>query len=113
MRSETGWRFNFADVDQALVPDARPQRLFGGAAVTCVAALCAWTIASNLYGNGSDGGNADAFAAPFQAAAAGAEPAAARGDKLASSVAARVAAMTPSSPALSDAYASMFDRRLS
>jgi Protein of unknown function (DUF2778) len=113
MRSETGWRCNFADVDQALVPDARPQRLFGGAALTCVAALCAWTIASNLYGNRSDGSDGDAFAARFEAAATRAEDVAARGDKLASSFAARVAAMTPSSPAPADAYASLFDRRFS
>ncbi len=113
MRSETGWRCNFADVNQALVPDARPQRLFGGAALTCVAALCAWTIASNLYGKDSDGSDADAFAARFEAAATRAEDVAARGDKLASSVAARIAAMTPSSPALSDAYASLFDRGFS
>jgi hypothetical protein len=113
MRSETGWRRNFADLDQALVPNARPQRLFGGAALTCVAALCAWTIASNLYGNGSDGSDADAFAARFEAAATRAEDVAVRGDKLVSSVAARVAATTPSSPALSDAYALLFDRRFS
>jgi hypothetical protein len=113
MQSETGGRCNFADVDQALVPDARSRRLFGGAALTYVAALCAWTIASNLYGNGSDGSDADAFAARFEAAATRAEDIAGRGDTLASSVAARLAAMTPSSLALSDAYPSLFDRRFS
>jgi hypothetical protein len=82
------------------MPNSRPQRLFGGAALTCVAALCVCTIASNLYGNGSHGSDADPFAARF-GAATHAEDVAARGDKLVSSVAARLAAAN--SPALSDA----------
>lgn len=128
MRSESGWCYGAAAVvDQSALPNARPQRLLAGAALTCVGALCAWTIVSNVYGDAA--GNPDrfgdrfegvairragaAFADRFDIAALGVAAAAARGDKLAASVAARFAALVPSSPAISNAYASLFDRRFS
>ncbi len=124
MRSETGWRCSVAAVDQVSVPNARPQRLLAGTALACVAALCAWTLAGNLYGAPDDGdGSAapTAFADRFGSAAASARTAfadrfdsvATHGDKLAASVAARFAAIRPSSPALSNAFASLFDRHFS
>lgn len=93
------------------MPNARPQRLLAGTALSCVAALCAWTLAGSLFG---DSDSAAAFADRFDSVATSvATAAAARSDKLASSVAARFAAMRPSSPALSNAFASLFDRRFS
>jgi hypothetical protein len=47
----TAWRSSTATYDHPdLVPSARPQRLLAGAALTCIALACSWTLISNLVG---------------------------------------------------------------
>ncbi len=111
MRVETGWVCSVAAVEQVSLPNARPQRLLAGLALTCIGALCAWTIVSNLYGASDDG--SDVVARPRGAFAERFDSIATRGDQLASSVAGRFAAIKPSSPSISNAFASLFDHRAS
>jgi hypothetical protein len=91
----TEWRYGSAIYDHRYDSwNARPQRIFGGAALACVALSCLWTLGVNLSGStdGSVGGDQ-------------VEVAGTRGDKLFS--------MRPSAPALSNAFASLFDPRAS
>jgi hypothetical protein len=47
----TAWRSSTATYDHpAFAPSARPQRLFAGAALICIALACSWTLFSNLAG---------------------------------------------------------------
>jgi Protein of unknown function (DUF2778) len=85
MRFGTNHRDNFGLNDhRPLPPNALWQRTFGGIALACFAALCAWIICSNLAGTGDDR----------------IELAGSRGDKL--------AAVKPSAPA-SKAHDYLFD----
>ncbi len=113
MRVETGWVCSVAAVEQASLPNARPQRLLAGVTLTCVAALCAWTIIGNLYSASDDDGSAAAVERPRGAFAERFDSVATRGDQLASSISVRFAAIRPSSPAISNAFASLFDHRFS
>jgi hypothetical protein len=52
MTVATAWPYNSGTYDQVrLVGSALPQRMFGGAALVCVAAACAWTICVNIGAN--------------------------------------------------------------
>jgi hypothetical protein len=97
----TGWRYGSTVYDHRDDSwNARPQRIFGGAALACVTLSCLWTLGVNLSG-GADGsvGNAGSSGGdPVEVAGT-------RGDKLAS--------LKPISPALSNAFASLFDPRAS
>ena len=56
MAFSTEWPDNFCEgYDHGrLSGNARPQRLLGGAALTCVAFACAWSLWANLAGTGTD-----------------------------------------------------------
>ena len=76
MTVATAWPYNSGAYDRELGwANALPQRLFGGAALTCIAAACAWTICANV----GAGGNHDQIATRADRLAF----AASRGDKLA------------------------------
>src|SRR5208282_1643908 len=109
MAFSTEWRDNFCEgYDQGrLSGNARPQRLFGGAALICVAFACAFTLWTNLTRTGTD---------PF----IDAQPRAATASNtdarlaLASSAYAKLAAALNSyarKAALSTSYARLFDSR--
>jgi Protein of unknown function (DUF2778) len=76
MTVATAWPYDSGAFDRELGwANALPQRLFGGAALTCIAAACAWTICANIGASG----NPDQVAARADRLAF----AAGRGDKLA------------------------------
>ncbi len=109
MAFSTEWRDNFCeDYDQGrLSGHARPQRLFGGAALICVAFACAFTLWTNLTRTGTD------QVIDVQARAAIASNADAR-LALASSAYAKLAAALSSyarRAALSTSYTRLFDSR--
>ena len=74
MTVATAWPYSGAFDRELGWANALPQRLFGGAALTCIAAACAWTICANV----GAGGNHDVAARADRLAFA-----AGRGDKLA------------------------------
>ena len=76
MTVAAAWPYNSGAFDRELGwANALPQRLFGGAALICIAAACAWTICSNI----GAGGNHELVAGRTDRLAF----AASRGDKLA------------------------------
>lgn len=93
----TAWPYNSAACDRARgLPFALPQRVVGGAVLTCIALSCAWALCVNL------GGGAD-------------DDAALRGDELAvaASRADRLAIESRPAPASSDIDIGAFDARFS
>ncbi len=55
----TAWPYNSPAYDRGrFVPVALPQRVLGGAALTCFAFTCAWALCANLGGGPADNGGA-------------------------------------------------------
>jgi hypothetical protein len=55
MTVAVAWPYNSGAFDRELrLGNALPQRLFGGAALMCVAAACAWTVCANIGPGHSD-----------------------------------------------------------
>jgi Protein of unknown function (DUF2778) len=72
----TAWPYNSAACDRArFLPAAIPQRVLGGAALTCVAITCAWSICAHMTGSGSSDNGVATRSDPLSFAAS-------RGDRL-------------------------------
>jgi hypothetical protein len=110
----------------ALPPDARPQRMLGGTALTCIVLACAWTLYVNLAGRNLAGQNLaaeDFVSQDFVSQDAANQDAgqidiaATRGDRLdrvagrGDRLAVTTRAAAPSNAAASAGYLALFDPR--